>query len=156
MSRGRPPSKARKDAGDHAAQWGKIMETGNVLNSRIDFILFERLLVVFVRVKRSHSRIHSPEELRILFSAEIAGIREIPMNAVVSRELWVFLPWGTWQYFRVGDDSITEIHDDRESRAGTDENSGSAPVLRDPSHARPGRWDAFSPGPGFICPYAPR
>ncbi len=70
---------------------------------------FVRERVTFVRVKRSHSRVFSVGELAIRFSSEIAELRKIPLTPVVSRELWIFLSWKTWQYFGIGDESVTEI-----------------------------------------------
>ena len=113
MTRGRPPKKACRKACDSAALRGVVLETAGIVGSHIDFILFVRQQVVFVRVKRSHSRISSTTELTSLFSSGIAGLRTVPLTAVVSREIWVLLPWGTWQYFCIGEDSITEVHGDR-------------------------------------------
>ena len=109
MTRGRPPKKAQWEAAKSAAHLGEVLEAAGIGRSRIDFILFVRHLVLFIRVKRSHSRIRSPQELRSKFSDEIAGLHTIPLTAVVSRELWIVLPWGTWQHFCIGDDRITEI-----------------------------------------------
>jgi hypothetical protein len=89
-----------------------VLDAAGMGASRFDFILFVRERVTFVRVKRSHSRISATQELSILFSSEIAGLRKVPLTPVVSRELWVLLPWGTWQYFCIGDDAVTEIRDD--------------------------------------------
>ena len=74
-------------------------------------------------MKRSHSRIRSIQELRVLFSDEIAGLHTIPLTAVVSRELWVLLPWGAWQYFCIGDDGIREIHKGSRRGSGTEEHA---------------------------------
>ena len=112
MSRGRPPRMACKEACTSAAQRGVVLDAPGMETSRIDFILFIRQRVTFIRVKRSHSRICSPGELTSRFSSEIAGLRNVPLTPVVSREIWVFLPWGTWQYFCIGNGTVTEIHDD--------------------------------------------
>jgi hypothetical protein len=95
-----------------------VLEPAGIAGSHIDFILFARQRVIFVRVKRSHSRICTPGELRVLFSCEIAALRKVPLTGVVSRELWVLLPWGTWQYFLIGDDSIIEIYDENGTGTG--------------------------------------
>jgi len=150
MTRGRPPKKACREARNSAAQRGVVLEATGFAGSRIDFILFFRQRVIFVGVKRSHSRISSPQELAILFSSAIAGHRKVPLTTVVSRELWVLLPWGTWQYFLIGDDTITEIRDDYGKISGTKENSAG---VQDPVPALAGPRSAFSPGSGFLCPY---
>jgi len=121
MTRGRPPKKARWEAAKSAAHQGEVLEAAGIARSRIDFILFVRQWVIFVRVKRSHSRIRSSQELKVLFSDEIAGLHTIPLTAVVSRELWVLLPWGAWQYFCIGDDGIREIHKGNRMGSGTEE-----------------------------------
>jgi len=121
MTRGRPPKKARWEAAKSAAHQGEVLEAAGIARSCIDFILFVRQWVIFVRVKRSHSRIRSIQELRVLFSDEIAGLHTIPLTVVVSRELWVLLPWGAWQYFCIGDDGIREIHKENRMGSGTEE-----------------------------------
>ena len=123
MTRGRPPKKARWEAAKSAAYQGEVLEAAGIARSRIDFILFVRQWVIFVRVKRSHSRIRSSQELRVLFSEEIAGLHTLPLTAVVSRELWVLLPWGAWQYFCIGDDGIREIHKGNRIGSGTEEHA---------------------------------
>jgi len=123
MTRGRPPRKARLEAVRGAAQEGEVLEAAGIVRSRIDFILFIRHQVLFIRVKRSHSRIRSPQELRVLFSDEIAGLHTIPLTAVVSRELWVLSPWGAWQYFCIGDDGIREIPQGNRMGSGPEEHA---------------------------------
>jgi len=118
MTRGRPPRKARWEAARSAAHQGEVLEAAGIGRSGIDFILFVRHQVLFIRVKRSHSRIRSPQELRILFSDEIAGLHTLPLTAVVSREIWVLLPWGAWQYFCIGKDGIREIHTENRMDSG--------------------------------------
>jgi hypothetical protein len=153
MTRGRPPKKACKEACNSAAQRGVVLEAAGIEESRIDFIHFVRQRVLFVRVKRSHSRINTPEELKVLFSSEIAGLRKVPLTTIVSRELWIFLPWGSWQYFLIGDDTITEIRNDNGKVTGTKKDSAMVQDQWDPVPALAGAPAAISPGPGFLCPY---
>jgi hypothetical protein len=134
MTRGRPPKKARWEAAKSAAHQGEVLEAAGIGRSRIDFIQFVRHQVLFIRVKRSHSRIRSIQELRVLFSDEIAGLHTIPLTAVVSRELWVLLPWGAWQYFCIGDDGIREIHKGNRRGSGTEENGE---VVQDQGEGNP-------------------
>jgi len=100
---------ACKEACASAAQRGKVLDAAGMAGSRVDFILFVREMVIFIRVKRSHSRIIAVGELTVRFSSEVAELRKVPLTPVVSRELWIFLPWGAWQCFAIGDESITEI-----------------------------------------------
>ena len=153
MTRGRPPKKACREACNNAALRGVVLEAAGIAGSRTDFILFFRQRVIFVGVTRSHSRITTPEEIAILFSSAIAGLRKVPLTTVVSRELWVLLPWGTWQYFLIGDNSITEIHENYGKISGTKENSAGVQDQQDPVPALAGLPGTISPGPGFICPY---
>jgi hypothetical protein len=92
-------------------------------------------------------------ELTILFSGEIAGLRTVPLTAVVSRELWIFLPWGSWQYFCIGNETITEIRNDNGKVTGTKKDSAVVYDQQDPIPALAGAPAAISPGPGFLCPY---
>ena len=147
MSRGRPPRLACKEACASAMRRGIVLDAAGMGVSRIDFILFIRQGVTFVRVKRSHSRICSPKELTIRFSSEIAGLRNVPQTPVVSRELWVFLPWGTWQYFCIGDETITEIYDDAGKIPGIHQDPVRVPDQRDPVPAGAGPEGACSPTP---------
>jgi hypothetical protein len=96
-----------------------VLDAAGIGKSRIDFILFDRQRVTFVRVKRSHSRIITAGELAIRFHGDISEIRKVPLTPVVSRELWILLPWGSWQYFCIGDDTITEIVEERGKVFGT-------------------------------------
>jgi hypothetical protein len=146
-----------------------VLDATGLEKSRIDFILFGGQRVTFVRVKRSHSRICAPGEITIPFWSEIAGLRTIPLTPVVSRELWVFLPWRTWQYFCIGDDTITEIHEDTGKIAGTlqgpvmvdtgnisgmKQDSIMVPAQQNPVPAGAGA-EGVSPGPGSQCPDIP-
>ena len=165
MSRGRPPRMACREACASAALRGAVLDAAGMEKSHIDFILFGCQRLTFVRVKRSHSRIGAPAELTSRFSSEIAGLRKVPLTPVVSRELWVFLPWGSWQYFCVGDDTVTEIHEDTGKISGTRKDpvmmdtgkiSGmqqglvKVPGLQDPVPAGAGTPGASPPGPGSL------
>ena len=72
------------------------------------------------------------------FSCEITELRKVPLTAVVSRELWVLLPWDMWQYFLIGDDRIMEIHNDNWKVTGTQENAAVVQDQRDPVPALTG------------------
>jgi hypothetical protein len=134
MTRGRSPKKARWEAARSAAHQGEVLEAAGIGRSCIDFILFVRHQVLFIRVKRSHARIRSIQELKVLFSDEIAGLHTIPLTAVVSRELWVLLPWGAWQYFCIGEDGIWEIHTGNRMGSGTEDH---AEGVQDPGEGNP-------------------
>ncbi len=147
MSRGRPPRLACREACTCAARRGVVLDAPGIVKSRIDFILFDRQRVIFVRVKRSRSRILTPGELAIRFRGDISEIRKVPLTPVVSRELWIFLPWSTWQYFCIGEDTITEVFDDTGKFAGKYPVSAGVQVPRDPLSPGDGAGEAGSPGP---------
>ena len=147
MSRGRPPRLACREACTSAAQRGAVLDAAGMVKSRIDFILFDRQRVIFVRVKRSHSRITAVGELAIRFRGDISELRKVPLTPVVSRELWIFLPWGSWQYFCIGDDTITEIVDDSGKIPGIHQDPAGVQDRPDPLPAGAGAREASSPGP---------
>jgi hypothetical protein len=104
-----------------------------------DCILFLRQQVVFIRVKRGRSHIRSPQELVVLFSSEIAALRTVPLTPAVSRQVWVLLPWGTWQYFSIFNDRIVEIRPEPTNIAGGEGNIAGIPGQKDPVPAQSGR-----------------
>jgi len=134
MSRGRPPRMACKEACASAAQRGRVLDAAGIAGSHVDLILFVRGQIIFIRVKRSHSRIIAVGELVVRFSSEIAELRKVPLTPVVSRELWIFLPWGAWQCFAIGDESITEIPEDAGGIPGVD---GESAWKKDPGNTVP-------------------
>src|SRR4030042_6379045 len=120
MVRGRPPRMACKEACASAAKRGRVLDAAGITGSHVDLILFVLGQIIFIRVKRSHSRIIAVGELVVRFSSEIAELRKVPLTPVVSRELWIFLPWEAWQCFAIGDESITEILGDAGQIPGVD------------------------------------
>jgi len=120
---------ACREALSSAAQRGMVLDAAGMGGSRIDFILFVKERVTFIRVKRSHSRIITLGQLSVQFSSEIADLRKVPLTPVVSRELWIFLPWGTWQYYKISDENVTEINDDGGKISGIHVDSAS---VKDP------------------------
>ena len=155
MSRGRPPRLACTEACARAAQRGMVLDADRVAVSRFDFMLFTRERVTFVRVKRSHSRISAVNELTVRFSSEIAGLRKVPQTPVVSRELWILLPWGAWQYYGIGDETVTGIDEDTGKNSGPPRDPVLVPDLRDTMSAGTGIPGAGPPGPAPLSPYAP-
>jgi len=132
-----------------------VLDAAGMEGSRIDFILFSGGRIIFVRVKRSHSRISTVGELTVRFSSEIAGLRKIPQTPVVSRELWILLPWGTWQYYSIGDETITEMHDDTRKISGPLKDPVLVPDQPDAISAGIGVPKASPPGPGPFSPDTP-
>ena len=134
MTRGPLPIKAIRRAIENAAARGAVMDRDLFGRFRIGFILFCAMLTVFVRVRRSRSRLMSPEDCAAEYRIDVLILRRIPLTGVVARELWLLSPWGTWQYFRVLDDRLIEIR------------ANGSPVLQEGSGA-PGPL-----GPGGTSP----
>ncbi len=112
MIRGPLPHEAIRQAIDHAAGRGTVMDRDLFQRARLGFIIFCMNLTVFVRVRRSRSHVLRPEDLAAEFPADVRMLRGIPLTRVIARELWLLAPWGTWQYFRIFDDRIVEIRGD--------------------------------------------
>ena len=123
---------ACREVVDSARRQGPVLDASGIVGKHTDCILFLREQVVFIRIKRARSIIRSPEELVLLFSREIAGLRTIPLTPVVSRQIRVRLPWGTWQYFTIFDDRIVEIHPDTTNGTGAEKNAGGMPGQKNP------------------------
>jgi hypothetical protein len=115
-----------------AKRQGPVLDASGIAGTHTDCILFLRQQVVFIRVKRGRSLIRSPQELVVLFSSDIAGLRSVPLTQAVSRQIWVRLPWGTWQYFSIFDDGIVEIQPDTANGTTTEKNTAGMPVQKDP------------------------
>ena len=112
MIRGPLPHEAIRQARRLASERGTVMDRDLFQRARLGFIIFCMSLTVFVRIRRSRSHILRPEDLAAAFPADVRLLRNIPLTAVVARELWLLAPWGTWQYFRILDDRIIEIRSD--------------------------------------------
>ena len=138
MSRGRPPKKACAEAVRCATRQGAVLDVPGIAGIHADCILFLRQQVVFIRVKRGRSYIHSPQELVVLFSSEIASLRTVPLTPAVSRQVWVLLPWGTWQYFGILYDRIVELRPDPANDTGADGNTTGLPGHKEPVPAQSG------------------
>jgi hypothetical protein len=46
------------------------------------------------------------------FPDTIAALRLIAISPVISRELWIRSPKGVWRFFRINDESFTELGND--------------------------------------------
>ena len=125
MIRGPLPREAIRLAIDQAGGRGTVMDRDLFQRARLGFIIFCMSLTVFVRVRRSRSHILRPEDIAAEFPGDVRLLRSIPQTSVISRELWLLAPWGTWQYFRILDDRIIEIRSDGVPLTGF---SGPAPA----------------------------
>jgi hypothetical protein len=107
MTRGPKPVLAIQEAREIAGERGEMLIT-----SHYNFIIFCLGCTIFVRIRRVHSHISTPQDIMTMFRNDILQLRILPKTPVTSRELWVLSPWGTWQYFRVDDEQLIEIRRD--------------------------------------------
>jgi len=132
---------------------GKVVEGSCMKKAPADLMIFCPGVTIYVRIRRSRSRISGILEIVDKYTDDLIRLRAIPLTKVVLRELWVRLPNGNWQYFRIADDGILEIH-----------NSGDfdrIPADCDPSAIPPDPSSIFKRdtnpgaryGPGFVCPF---
>lgn len=112
MTRGRTPLVALSEAYDIARKRGRIVEYAEGRSDRFHFILFTEAQVTFIRVKRVLSKTNEPAGILEEYRREIRQLAKVPKTPVSSREFWVRSPRGAWQFFSVGDTSITETGPD--------------------------------------------
>jgi hypothetical protein len=123
MTRGRPPRQAQKDATPIAERRGEVWPYQPKCGSPCDFTIMSPGRVAFVCVKHIR-RLHcTTNELLRKFPETIMALRFIASSPTISRELWICSPKGVWRFFRIGDESFTELGTDGSpltvSNAGT-------------------------------------
>jgi len=135
MTRGRPPRQAQKDATPIAGKRGEVWPYQPKSGSACDFTIMSPGRVAFVCVKHIRRLRCTTVELKRTFPETITGLRLIASSPAISRELWICSPKGVWRFFRIGDESFTELGTDGAPlTAGT---SGTAVVPGEVSGALP-------------------
>ncbi len=119
MTRGRPPVKAVKEAIGMAKSRGLVWEVPENAGLPFDFMIFSGLCTWFIKVRRTRSNLSELWNILQLCTADIHDFRMMPESAVSAWELWVLAPHGTWQYFRITADAVTEIRSDGSAIPGT-------------------------------------
>ena len=112
MTRGRPPRKAQKDATPIAEKRGEVWLYQPKSGSPCDFTIMSPGRVAFVcvrHIRRLHCTTH---ELLRKFPETIMALRLIASSPAISRELWIRSPRGAWRFFRICDESFTELGTD--------------------------------------------
>ncbi len=84
-----------------------------------DFVIFSGFCTWFIKVRRTRSNLSELWDILQLCTADIHDFRIMPESAVSARELWVLAPHGTWQFFRITADAVTEILSDGSAMPGT-------------------------------------
>ncbi len=123
MTRGRPPVKAVKEAIDMAKIRGRVWKVPEGAGLPFDFVIFSGFCIWFIKVRRTRSNLSELQDILQLCNADIRDFRMMPESAVSARELWVLAPHGTWQFFRITADAVTEIRSDGSAIPGTLANS---------------------------------
>ena len=155
MTRGRPPRQAIREARAIAEKLGIVIEGSGLKGSSQDLTIFCTHVTIFIGIRRTRVHINSILDIADKYRDYLLRLRAIPLTDVTLRELWVRSPNASWQYFRILDDGIMEIH-----------NSGSfdrTPADFGKSSMPPDSSSDFSPNPdlstsslsrsGFTCPF---
>ncbi len=119
MTKGRPAVRAVEKALGLAAARGPVHDVSYCSRLPYHFLIMAGLCTIFVKVKRTRANIDSPADLLHTCRTVIHGLRAIPASAVTAMELWVLSPHGTWQFFRIAGETITEIRQDGSVIPGT-------------------------------------
>ena len=112
MTRGRPPRQSQKDATPIAGKRGEVWPYQPKSGSACDFTIMSPGRVAFVCVKHIRRLRCTTVELTRTFPETIMTLRLIASSPAISRELWIRSPKGVWRFFRIGDESFTELGTD--------------------------------------------
>ena len=118
MTRGRPPVKAVKEAIEMAKIRGFVWEVPENAGLPFDFVIFSGVCIWFIKVRRTRSNLSELQDIHQLCNADICDFRMMPESAISAWELWVLSPHGTWQFFRITAEAVTEIRSDGSAMPG--------------------------------------
>ncbi|NMB79402.1 MAG: hypothetical protein GYA23_09965 [Methanomicrobiales archaeon] len=109
MSRGPRSPRALAAALPVAQVRGELMLLEKRPGTCFDFLVSGPATTSVIRVDRA-LRIHgTPAEIASGFSDTISRISAASLAPDISRELWLWSPWGTMRYFRIEGVDITEL-----------------------------------------------
>ena len=109
MTRGRMPVRARTEADPIAEKRGVVQHYQREPGRICDFAIMSPGMVSHVRIKCVRRLCCTVEEMGRELAAEIAPLRIIASSREISRELWLCSPRYAWRFFRVLDQSLTEL-----------------------------------------------
>jgi hypothetical protein len=109
MTRGRKPIRAQDEANLIAEKRGIVQHYLREPGSICDFTILSPGIITHVRIKCVRRFCCTVEEMGRELSAEIAALRFIVSSREISRELWLCSPRYAWRFFRVLDQSLTEL-----------------------------------------------
>jgi hypothetical protein len=95
-----------------AKRRGSVETVSGRRNNAFDFIIIEKVRVVFVKVKRSQTTFTYPLEILHKYQRELASLHCVCLTTATAREFWVRSPAGEWQFFLVRHDSVVEVRSD--------------------------------------------
>lgn len=109
MSRGRRSGRALEAAVPVARVRGEVMFLETQPGTCFDFLISGPAGTSAVRTDRA-LRIHgSPAELAAVYPDTLSRISAAALAPEISREFWLWSPWGTMRYFRIDGTAIIEL-----------------------------------------------
>ena len=149
MPRGRRPVVALGEAVQIAKKRGATRQFMHERDMICNFVIYCAGFIAHVRIKRVR-RLHCPHAWIEREAADaLAMLRAIASAPGISRELWIFLPYGSFRFFRVTDTGLIEL-----DRGGTvlpmPETPGPAAGTNAGVSANPGGEAAKPPVPPLL------
>jgi hypothetical protein len=112
MTRGRRPVIALGEAMQIAKKRGETRQFMHERDMICNFVIYCAGFIAHVRIKRV-SRLHCPHAWIEREAADaLITLRAIASEPGISRELWIFLPYGSFRFFRVTDTGLIELDRD--------------------------------------------
>lgn len=112
MKKGRPPQIMLREASAIAQKRGDVIQVPGGRSDAFDLIICEEFRTIFVRIRGTLSRFTWPLEVLQQYQYDIARCHRLPLTNVTAREFWLRMRNGTWQFFLVRANGITEIGPD--------------------------------------------
>jgi hypothetical protein len=112
MTRGRQPLIALREAGQIARKRGEVRHFAHEPGMICHFVIYCMFLTAHVRIKRV-SRLRCPLSVIEREAADaLTTLRAIAPGPGISRELWVYLPRGSFRFFRVTETGLVALDRD--------------------------------------------
>jgi hypothetical protein len=112
MTRGRQPLIALREAGEIARKRGEVRHFAHEPGMICNFVIYCTGLTAHVRIKRV-SRLRCPVAVIEREAADaLTTLRAIAPGPGISRELWVYLPRGSFRFFRVEETGLVALDRD--------------------------------------------
>lgn len=112
MTHGRKPLMALREAGQIARKWGDVRHFMHEPGMICNFVIYCLAFVAHVRIKRV-TRLRCTHSVIEREAADaLVDLRTIASGLGISRELWVYLPRGSFRFFRVTDTGLIELERD--------------------------------------------